>query len=57
MSYLSYFLYIFVLVHTEDLYRHWFFIVDAFPNIAKTPRSDGILSCLDKFPRNDVGGR
>ena len=55
MSYLFYFLHV-LLVHTEGLYRHPFIVIDAFPNIAKTPGSDGMLSRLDELPGNDVGG-
>ena len=28
----------------------------AFPNIAKTAGYDGMFSCFDKLPGNDMGG-
>ena len=54
-KYLSNFLYVFILVHPEGLYRHSFIIVDAFPNIGKTARGGGTIGRLDEFSRNDVG--
>ena len=56
MSYLSYFLHIFFLIHTESLYCHPFGVIGAFPNIAETSRGDGMFSCFDKLSGNDVGG-
>ena len=55
VGYLFYFLDVFFLVHTESLYCHPFVVISAFPNIAKTARGDGMLSCFDKLPGNNVG--
>ena len=55
-NYLVYFLQSFRLVYTENLYRHSFIIVDAFPNVGVTARGDGILCRSDELPWNDVRG-
>ena len=56
MSHLFYFLHVFFLVYTECLYCHQFVVIAAFPNIAKTAGCDGMFSCFDKLPGNDMGG-
>ena len=56
MSHLFYLLYITAVGYMESLYCHSFIVIDAFPNFAKTPRSDGMLTHLGKSSRNDVGG-
>ena len=48
MNYLPDFLYVTVLVHAEGLDCHSFIVVDAFPNISKSPRCNRMLSCLDE---------
>ena len=56
VGYLSDFLYVVSLVHTERLYRYSFVVVDALPNVTKSTMGDGVLCCLDELPGNDVGG-
>jgi len=48
MNYLPDFLYVIVLVHAEGFNRHSFIVVNAFPNISKSPRGDRMLSRLDE---------
>ena len=55
MSYLFYFLHVFLLVHTEGFHRYSFVVANAFPNIAKTAGGDGMLSRSDDLLVNDVG--
>ena len=57
VRYLSNFPYIFILVHTESLYRHSFIVVNAFPDITGTPRGDWIISRLDEIFGYNVGSR
>ena len=56
MSHLLYLPYVTAVGYTESLYRHSFIVIDAFPNFAKTPGSDGMLTHLGESSGNDVGG-
>lgn len=56
MTYLSDFLYVTMLVHTQGLDRHSFPIVDAFPNISESPRGDRVFTRLDEICGYSVGG-
>ena len=47
--------YVIVFVDTEGLYRDWFIIVNALPDVAITPRGNGDLARLDEFFRYNVG--
>lgn len=55
MSYLSDFLHVVILIHTESFDGHWLIVINAFPNIAETAIGDRELGRLDEFLRYNVG--
>ena len=58
INYIFYFSYVVFLESAESLHRHSFTVINAFPNIAKSPGGNGLFSrLLDMSFRDGVGGR